>query len=86
MPRTSATKATSILTASDFEALILVAKRHRVRAFELGEVKVSFDALAFLTEDAPQRSQGPQTPAAKKAAEKKAKEEADAELFYSSSP
>ncbi len=39
------------MSASEFEAFLVIAKRHRVLAFEAGDVKVTFHALAMMPEE-----------------------------------
>ncbi len=41
------------MSPSDFAALLMVAREHRVKAFELGDVKVTFSELAFIPEHKP---------------------------------
>jgi hypothetical protein len=41
-----------MISPHEFEALLLVAKRHKVMAFELGELKVNFSATAFIEKGA----------------------------------
>jgi hypothetical protein len=38
------------MSPADFAALLEVARAHKVRAFELGDVKVTFSELAFVPE------------------------------------